>query len=198
MNKLPIVKIQVGADFDSQLLHHIDSLKYNFVPANNNYLTDSYNLLEDEKFSTIKNLITVALDDYCDNVCGMKQKLKITQSWIARTKVGGAHSLHNHPNSLFSGVYYISCPDQSPLNFYFENGLFRDFKFNVDYYQQTEYNTTCVPVYPCAGDIVIFPSWLQHSVAVNSGLKERISLSFNTWLSGNLGEKHFFPAGLSL
>lgn len=168
------------------------------MPANNNYLTDSYNLLEDEKFSTIKNLITVALDDYCDNVCGMKQKLKITQSWIARTKSGGAHSLHNHPNSLFSGVYYISCPDQSPLNFYFENGLFRDFKFDVDYYQQTEYNTTCVPIYPCTGDIVIFPSWLNHSVAVNSGPKERISLSFNTWLSGNLGEKHFFPAGLSL
>jgi uncharacterized protein (TIGR02466 family) len=198
MNKLPIVKIPLGQQADPQLLKHIDHLNYRFVAVNNNYLTENYNLLEDPAFSAVKDSITKALDDYCDSVCGMSQRLRITQSWIARTQLGGAHGLHNHPNSLFSGVYYISCAEHSPLNFRFENALFRDFKFRVDYTTQTEYNQTAVSVRPTVGDLVIFPSWVEHSVESNPGPQERISLSFNTWLCGNLGEQNFFPTGLKL
>ena len=41
------------------------------------------------------------------------------------------------------------------------------------------------------GELILFPSNLQHSVPINNSDEERISLSFNTWAKGNLGnEKH--------
>ena len=40
------------------------------------------------------------------------------------------------------------------------------------------------------GDLVLFPSHLQHSVPENIIDEERISLSFNTWAKGSLGNKN--------
>ena len=38
------------------------------------------------------------------------------------------------------------------------------------------------------GELILFPSNLTHSVPTNVGEEERISLSFNTWTKGNLGD----------
>ena len=38
-----------------------------------------------------------------------------------------------------------------------------------------------------AGELILFPSNLPHSVPINASDKERISLSFNTWTKGNIG-----------
>ena len=37
------------------------------------------------------------------------------------------------------------------------------------------------------GELILFPSNLQHSVPYNQSDEERISLSFNTWSKGSLG-----------
>ena len=39
------------------------------------------------------------------------------------------------------------------------------------------------------GELILFPSNLQHSVPQNESDEERISLSFNTWAKGNLGNE---------
>ena len=36
--------------------------------------------------------------------------------------------------------------------------------------------------------LILFPSNLTHSVPANVGEEERISLSFNTWPKGNMGD----------
>ena len=38
------------------------------------------------------------------------------------------------------------------------------------------------------GELILFPSNLTHSVPTNLGEEERISLSFNTWPKGNMGD----------
>ena len=38
------------------------------------------------------------------------------------------------------------------------------------------------------GDLILFPSNLSHSVPANQSDEERISLSFNTWCTGSLGD----------
>ena len=37
------------------------------------------------------------------------------------------------------------------------------------------------------GELILFPSNLQHSVPVNSSEEERISLSFNSFFDSNIG-----------
>jgi len=39
------------------------------------------------------------------------------------------------------------------------------------------------------GELILFPSNIQHSVPVNQSDEERISLSFNTWIKGNMGKE---------
>ena len=38
------------------------------------------------------------------------------------------------------------------------------------------------------GELILFPSNLSHSVPINQSDEERISLSFNTWPKGNMGD----------
>ena len=38
------------------------------------------------------------------------------------------------------------------------------------------------------GELILFPSNLTHSVPVNNTEEERISLSFNSWPKGNMGD----------
>ena len=49
---------------------------------------------------------------------------------------------------------------------------------------------TCVEAYfPVGkGDIVLFPSTLEHSVPTTSDDKTRISLAFNSFIKGTLGD----------
>ena len=39
------------------------------------------------------------------------------------------------------------------------------------------------------GELILFPSNLKHSVPPNQSDEERISLSFNTWIKGSLGDE---------
>ena len=44
---------------------------------------------------------------------------------------------------------------------------------------------------PCKpGDLILFPSSLRHSVPINTTNKNRISLSFNTFVSDTLGSEN--------
>ena len=47
------------------------------------------------------------------------------------------------------------------------------------------------------GDIIFFPSWLNHSVNYFDSNEERIVLGFNTFIDGNLGNDTW-PTKLSL
>ena len=42
--------------------------------------------------------------------------------------------------------------------------------------------------------IIIFPSWLVHWVPINRSTKDRISISFNIQVKGQLGERHEFQS----
>lgn len=86
------------------------------------------------------------------------------------------HDLHNHPNSLLSGTYYPqACENSAPIIFHapFESRLMYDFWF------QENGNSHFVH-YPKTGDMLIWPSWLDHRVSPqgNSNI-QRISIPFN-------------------
>lgn len=74
------------------------------------------------------------------------------------------NNIHNHSSTiaLFSGVYYLQVfPDSGNIIFY--DDLFLN---------KVEYT-------PVIGDLLIFPSYLQHSVSPNNNSKDRISVAFN-------------------
>jgi uncharacterized protein (TIGR02466 family) len=157
-----------------------------------NYFSNDFNVLDHENLLGIQQLVNTHLLDYQRNVCGIEiQQFYVTDSWIAITPPGGKHIVHNHPNSLLSGVFYFSVPDQSSINFYVESPIFKNFKFCFDYTLSTEHNKQLVNVPVQQSDIVIFPSWVDHNVDVNTSDQARIIIGFNCFVRGNFGNDRY-------
>lgn len=103
---------------------------------------------------------------------------KITNSWFNIEEKGSGLKRHSHPNSILSGVIYIQCDSNShPLYFYNPNPFVTYSKTNTS----TDYSYEWIKFSPKQGDMLIFPSWLQH------GSDDEINLSNNrTVISFNI------------
>ena len=109
----------------------------------------------------------------------------ITQSWLNKNKKGESHHEHQHPNSMVSGVWYPQIHESLPPIQFRHKGQ-RDISLQTEKYNTFNSATFMLPMKK--GELILFPSNLTHSVPPNQSDEERISLSFNTWPKGNLGD----------
>jgi len=100
--------------------------------------------------------------------------------WANINPPGGFNRPHIHPNSLWSGVYYVKTPkDCGHLKL-------EDPKTRAEMVmpkrtqdQLPQYLWREVHYEPIAGRCIMFPSWLNHTVDPNRSNDIRISVSFN-------------------
>jgi uncharacterized protein (TIGR02466 family) len=108
---------------------------------------------------------------------------EITGCWANVLAPGAAHRAHSHPNNFLSGVYYVRThPGADTINFHdprSQTGIIRP-----PVGELTAANTDQVVVRVQNGTLLLFPSYLLHSVDANAGDEERISFSFNIMFSG--------------
>ena len=101
--------------------------------------------------------------------------------WANVSRRGSYNSVHNHPNCLWSGVYYVSpgIPDEkgNPHNGKLEL-LDPRVGANLMYVKGTILESRYL-IDPLPGLMVMFPSWLNHLVHPFQGESERISVAFN-------------------
>ena len=107
---------------------------------------------------------------------------EITGCWANVLAKGAAHKAHSHPNNFLSGVYYVRThPGTDTLNFHDprnQAGVIRP-----PVVELTAENADQVVVRVKNGTLLVFPSYLQHSVDANVSEEERISISFNIMFS---------------
>jgi uncharacterized protein (TIGR02466 family) len=100
--------------------------------------------------------------------------------WANVSRNGCYNSVHNHPHSLWSGVYYVSMgqPDDDRP----ENGRLELLDprtgANMVYMQSTRLDERYL-IEPIPGLMVVFPGWLKHYVHPFFGDGDRISVAFN-------------------
>jgi uncharacterized protein (TIGR02466 family) len=118
---------------------------------------------------------------------------KITQSWLTFKYPNESHVSHSHPNSLISGVFYYGDIDNltSQIIFYKGNSypdsqflLLPKYKHERGIHSYTEYHYK-----PSPGSLILFPSYLRHSVPVNTTNKIRKSLAFNVVPTEGFGDE---------
>jgi uncharacterized protein (TIGR02466 family) len=109
----------------------------------------------------------------------------ITQSWLNYTYPGQAHHAHMHDNSFLSGVLYINAHEDAIT---FISGRGHSIRLTTDNYNPFNSDTWKVPVE--SGDLIIFPSRLVHMVesTPTDRTMTRVSLAFNTFLRGEIGD----------
>ena len=105
---------------------------------------------------------------------------RLGNMWANINPTDGMNQPHIHPNSLFSGVYYVkSQPKAGRLKIY-------DPRPGVQFIMPTRKPGNPgkdmwrdVNIEPVVGRIIMFPAWLWHSVEPNKSNDLRISVSFN-------------------
>lgn len=106
----------------------------------------------------------------------------ITACWATVLAPGASHKLHSHPNNFLSGVYYVRTREGADtINFHDPRRQVNVIRPPV--VELTAENTDQVVVRVREGMLLMFPSWLEHSVDANRSDGERISLSFNLMFS---------------
>jgi len=110
------------------------------------------------------------------------EAVEITGCWATVLARGAAHKAHSHPNNFLSGVYYVRTrPGSDAINFHdprTQAGVIRP-----PVVELTAENTDQVVVRVTNGTLLVFPSYLEHSVDANVNEEERISVSFNVMFS---------------
>ena len=100
--------------------------------------------------------------------------------WANINPPGGSNRAHQHPNSLWSGVYYIKAPknsghlkiDDPRSSAAMVRPNHKKGPLPSRLFRETHYE-------PIAGRCIMFPAWLMHCVDPNESNDIRISVSFN-------------------
>ena len=142
-------------------------------------------VLDRPELANVRSFIESKLHEYVSKIYASNDKVVITQSWLNKNKKGESHHEHMHPNSLISGVWYPQIHEQMPPIQFRHRGQ-RDVSLQTEKYNTFNSATFMLPMKK--GELILFPSNLSHSVPANQGDEERISLSFNTWAKGSLGD----------
>lgn len=110
----------------------------------------------------------------------------VTQSWANYTKKGQFHHKHRHPNSFISGVFYISANREKDRIKFFTH---KDPQIEIPTKKYNQYNSESWWLSVSSGELVLFPSTLWHMVDTVDSDDERISIAFNTFLKGMVGDE---------
>lgn len=104
-------------------------------------------------------------------------------AWANVLDPSGFNFGHNHAGAVLSGCFYVTVPDGSG------DIVFKDLRPGVTLSTQglsSSGDRHEVSFSPKPGQLIVFPSWLEHRVEVNLSKSQRISIAFNISKGSNL------------
>jgi hypothetical protein len=126
-------------------------------------------------------LITPKIVDMGALMFGQRLGWAIKEMWVNVLETGGLQALHNHANSFISGVVYLTTTHPDSQTVFMKSPGGTEFVFKNEHADitPTPFNADrWVSPAPAPGDLVLFPSYVVHTVPPNQG-ERRITLSFN-------------------
>jgi len=148
-----------------------------------NRISVSTCVLDQPEFAALRKSIDQHLQAYMDEVVQPRHKdtrIYITESWINYTWPNGYHHSHIHNNSFVSCVLYMQAKNssitfESPMDLFGLSVDARGQSMMMMHHAKAE-----------TDKLYIFPSRLRHDVSPHKEESTRISLAFNTFLSGTI------------
>ena len=190
----PVYRSNLGQRITQEQLDYCRKLE--LIDNEKNKSSKNDNVLSSFYFKNILDFIGKEIWHFAHNVYGYddsKVQFYITQSWVNITKKNQAHHAHTHSNSIFSGVFYIKVEETDSISFIrrekhypFVNDIIipkKDLTEDSEKYAGINFNCNIRE-----GDLLLFESMLPHYYDPIE-TDERISLSFNTFVKGELGHR---------
>ena len=186
---VPLYGSKLSRKFTKKELHFVEKMRAKCRPSVGNTISSNSYILNKPSFSILKKEIDLFIEDYFAKIIFPPKSISpyITQSWLNYTEINEHHHPHHHQNSYLSGILYIAA-DKDHDNITFGHNDYNQIKISPTQGNELNSNVLTLPVE--TGETIIFPASLMHSVAVKKGKNSRISLSFNVFVKGNLGQVH--------
>jgi uncharacterized protein (TIGR02466 family) len=182
----PIYVSKLVRELTNKELSFIDNSKLDIHNNQGNKTSNDNYILNNKAFKNLKEDLDLRVKDYFDKViCPANNIIPyITQSWLNYTETNQYHHKHAHPNSLVSGVFYINCDDKfDKIKFFNDN--YKTIKPDIKTWNIWNSESWWFSIK--TGDIILFPSSLIHMVETKQGTNTRISLAFNVFIKGTVG-----------
>lgn len=144
-------------------------------------------VLRDKLMTSLRGWMEDCVAEYFKATTNPKHDvtLRLTQSWVNYSEPGQYHHKHAHPNSFVSGVFYIQTNPNDKIFFYRDG--YSQIKFPPA--EWNSWNSESWWFEAITGRLILFPSSLTHMVPTVEGEDVRVSLSFNTFPAGTVGEE---------
>lgn len=99
----------------------------------------------------------------------------ITESWLNANPPGNVQECHIHPHCYIAAVYYVHVPEGDGSEFVLDNPLSYEHDVGLD--ATSPYTDKTIDVQ--SGDLILFPSNVEHHTRVNMSDELRFSVAFN-------------------
>jgi uncharacterized protein (TIGR02466 family) len=166
---LPIAKKVLS---DKELLTNILNYKSTFNP---------YGGVEtfDEFKPFVRHVCDIGMRFFTEQGYKLDFNEFIPHVFISEMRKGDFHHIHAHPNSTLSGIFYLQVPENSGSIMFYDPKPRKNF-VEMDKVFQTESNMNTMKVDPQKGLMLMWESWLEHSVTQCQNKKDgRITIVFN-------------------
>jgi len=183
---IPVYISKLDRELTKKELSFVDKSKLDFYKNDGNITSNDNYILNQKVFGSLKEDLYLRVEDYFKKVLSYTDAVTpyITQSWLNYTETNQYHHKHAHPNSIVSGVFYINCHEElDKIKFFKED--YKTIKPEIKDWNLYNSETWWFTVK--TGDIILFPSSLTHMVETKEGDNTRISLAFNVFIKGTIG-----------
>jgi uncharacterized protein (TIGR02466 family) len=174
-----LLKAELRNAIDARVLATLEGLRRNLPTLESGRGWQSEQTLhEREEFTELISCVSHVAKSILRFLRIGEEAFEITGCWATVLAKGAVHKAHSHPNNFLSGVYYVRIhPGSDTINFHDPRSQTRVIRPPV--VELTSANTDQVVVRVTNGTLLMFPSYLEHSVDANMSEQERISISFN-------------------
>jgi len=184
----PIFQYQIEGyeEHNKNLEEYIYSLyesdKTGVIKSNvNGWHSKPFNLRENDKppFKFFKSIQMYVADTFKEY--GWRytpDKVNLTSMWAIINKKNNFNLEHTHPNNYLSAAYYVKAPENCGSFVISNPNIISKERVTLSD-RNTEFNQNVAHIKPRAGDLLLFPAYLPHSVGMNKSDEDRIVISFN-------------------
>ena len=188
---MQVSEIEKSSDLNRRLVTAVHDVRSNIPNAKPEmwscdlYTTFAYpqslGLLKREPFSDLEPIILREATRFGHELSLQIETYppRVTDFWVNIFGKGHAQDVHRHPNSIISGIYYVQAPEDAGSLVLHAPA---DDELMPPVERSNPLNSGTQLWQPVAGQMLLFRSWLRHSVMPNRSDEERISVAFDICL----------------
>ena len=182
----PILRADLSGAISAEQVKYIHDL--DMVQNRDNFISEDLYIFKHPALKSIGDAVQEALNIYARDVMGITQELYVTQSWALMNTPGVGMHAHSHSNSLVSGsLYYDALPEPVSRVIFDKHTMYKQLELPPLQTKQNIYNTPINSITPRHGEVLMFPSDINHMIEQNGSQKPRRAIAFNSFIKGKLG-----------